>query len=195
MLKKVSTLLLFLFCTLGLVAQEAVTIERVDFNSLKDDWLQMEIELACNGNPNPEARSSRYVEKIKVKAYVVFTVDQKERKFDFYTSEVEVALLKQGDDANVYFYLPGLIMERDKWPTTPDFYFVELTVDGEVQPTQKRGLSSSITNESILSSMKSLAVAEAEKNKNLLMPLYFVPSEFVGRISKVPAFIRREPAE
>ena len=92
-----------------LIANEIIKVDRVDFNSLRDDWVQMEIELSCLGNPSPEARNSRFVENITVKAYLGYVRDASSRQFDYYTAEVEIVIMEQGDDNNVYFYLPGCI--------------------------------------------------------------------------------------
>ena len=137
-MKDIFILLAFLFSvTSTLFAQEAIKVDRVDFNSLRDNWIQMEVELSCHENPSPEAIDKRFVEKIKVKAYLAYARDASARIYDYYTSEVEIIIMERGDDNNVYFYLPGLIVERDKLSTDPEFYYVEISVDGESQTPQK----------------------------------------------------------
>ncbi|MEO0510028.1 MAG: hypothetical protein AAF065_09230 [Verrucomicrobiota bacterium] len=170
-------------------AQEAITIDRVDFNSLRDDWIQVEIELSCNGNPSPEARDKRYVENIKVKAYLAYG---EPGAFDFYTSEVEIIIMEQGDDNNVYFYLPGLIVERDQLSTDPDFYYVEVSVGDAAQQPQKAAMSSNIPNLESLNSFKSLANSSGSDNDHLLMPIYLVSGIDLGRVSNLPTFLRRD---
>ena len=59
----VSTLI-FLVATFMLPAEEDIRVDRVDFNSLRDDWIQMEIELSCEGNSAEEARDKDYVETV-----------------------------------------------------------------------------------------------------------------------------------
>jgi len=100
---KKSLLPLFLLVALSCssIAQEAIKVDRVDFNSLRDDWIQMQIELSCVGNPDPEARNSRFVEDIKVKVYLAFTRDAQARQYDYYVSDVEIIIMEQGDDNNV----------------------------------------------------------------------------------------------
>lgn len=176
----------------ALIAQEAIKVDRVDFNSLRDDWIQMEIELSCEGNPKPEARDKNYVEKIKVKAYLAYQRDDKDRAFDYYTSEVEIVIMEKGDDNNVYFYLPGLIVERDQLQTDPDFYYVEVSVDGEAQKPQNAAMSSNIPNLEILNSFISKADAEGAANEHVLMPIYLTSGIDLGRVSQLPAFLRRD---
>lgn len=175
-----------------LCAQEAIKVDRVDFNSLRDDWIQMEIELSCEGNPREDARDPRYVEKIRLKAYLAYERDAGERSYDYYTSEIEIIIMERGDNNNVYFYLPGLIVERDKLQTDPDFYYVEVSVDGESQKPQKAAMSSNIPNLEILNSFISKADSEGGVNEHMLMPIYLTSGIDLGRVSDLPAFLRRD---
>lgn len=187
-----SLLLVLLAYASPAVAQEAIQVDRVKFNSLRDDWIQMEIELSCDGNPNPDARDERFVEKIGVKAYLAYERDASAREFDYYTSEVEIAIMEQREDNNAYFYLPGMIVERDRLKTDPDFYYVEVTVDGEAQKPQKDAMSSNIANLEILNSFVSRADSEGSVNEHMLMPIYLVSGIDLGRVSDLPVFLRRD---
>ncbi len=178
--------------SIALCAQEAIKVDRVDFNSLRDDWIQMEIELSCEGNPSPDARDKNYVEKISVKAYLAYVKDASKRTFDYYTSELEIIIMEKGDDNNVYFYLPGLIAERDQLKTDPDFYYVEVSVNGEPQKPQKSAMSSNIQNLEILNKFISNADSEGADNEHILMPIYLTSGIDLGRVSKLPAFLRRD---
>lgn len=179
----------------ALSAQEAIKVDRVDFKSLRDDWIQMEIELSCEGNPNPDARHKNYVEKIRLKAYLAYERDARTRSFDYYIGEVEIIIMEKGDDNNVYFYLPGLIVERDRLKTKPDFYYVEVSVDGEPQKPQKTAMSSNIPNLEILNSFISRAESEGGVNEHVLMPIYLTSGIDLGRVSDLPAFLRRDVRE
>ena len=185
-------ILTLLAASLALPAQEDIRVDRVDFNSLRDDWIQMEIKLSCEGNSAEEARDKNYVEKIKVKAYLGYTRDASTRSFDYYTSEIEIIIMEKGDDNNVYFYLPGLIAERDQLKTDPDFYYVEVSINGEAQKPQKAAMSSNIPNLEILNSFISKADSEGAENEHILMPYYLVSGIDLGRVSKLPAFLRRD---
>ena len=186
------SILTFVSAFLILPAQEDIRVDRIDFNSLRDDWIQMEIELSCEGNSAEEARDKDYVEKIKVKAYLGYTRDASARSYDYYTSEIEILIMEKGDDNNVYFYLPGLIVERDQLKTDPDFYYVEVSVNGDAQKPQKAAMSSNIPNQDILDSFISKADSEGADNEHVLMPYYLVSGIDLGRVSQLPAFLRRE---
>lgn len=194
MKKLLSPLYLLILLSSSLIAEDAIKVDRVDFNSLRDDWIQMQIELSCLGNPSPEARDSRFVEKIKVKVYLAWVRDEQERKYDYYASEVEIVIMEQGDDNNVYFYLPGLIAERDRLKPDPDFFYVEISVDGEVQVplSQTHAMSNNIPNMEILKTFTSKANTGSLENEHLLMPIYLVSGVDLGRVSDLPIFLRRD---
>ena len=186
------SILTFVSAFLILPAQEDIRVDRIDFNSLRDDWIQMEIELSCEGNSADEARDKDYVEKIKVKAYLGYTRDASAGSFDFYTSEIEILIMEKGDDNNVYFYLPGLIVERDQLKTYPDYYYVEVSVNGDAQKPQKAAMSSSIPDLAMLNSFISKAESEGTDNEHVLMPYYLVSGIDLGRVSQLPTVLRRE---
>jgi hypothetical protein len=182
--------------TTPLFAVDAIQVNQVRFNSVGDDWIQMEVELACEGNQSPEARNPRFVENIKVRVYLAWKRDAKELLFDYYSSEVEIVIMEQGDDNNVYFYLPGPIVDRDRLKKEPDYYYVEISVDDEMQQPkgQTPAISRNISNLEILKSFTSKANAESLKNEHLLMPIYLLSGSGVdlGRVSALPVFVRRD---
>ena len=87
--------------------------------------VELEIELACNGNSAPDARSSKFPENIKVKPYLAYAKGDSADEFVYFTSEVEVLIMEERDKNNVYFYLPGAVMERDGLKY-PKYYYIEL---------------------------------------------------------------------
>ena len=175
--------------------QEVVTIDRVNFDSQNDDWVRVEVELTCNENPLPDARDRDYVEDVNVKVYLAYPINEAERKFDFYVQDVDIVIMERGESYNVYFYLPGLIVERDDLPDEPEYYFVEVSVADNLQPPQEKGLSSKIPNPRLLESMKAKAEAEAGDNEDVLMPIYHAPANVRGRVDDLPVFLRRTVGE
>ncbi|MFU8847454.1 MAG: hypothetical protein ACNA77_01885 [Opitutales bacterium] len=194
-MKKILFLLsLIAFSCAASLADDAVEVNRVKFNSAGQNWIQMEIELRCLANPSPDARNSRFVENIKVKVYLAWERDSQARLFDYYTSEVEIVIMEQNDKNNVYFYLPGPIVDRDRLRRDPDFYYVEVSVNGE--PQLPRGgsavMSRSISTLEILNSFIANANSGSLDNEHLLMPVYLVSDINLGRVSNLPVFLRRD---
>lgn len=187
--------LFFIFsAAYGQQLQDVIEVDRVDFNSLRDDTIQMVIEMTCGENPFPDARNPRYVENVGLKVYLAWVRDAAAREYDYYTAEVEIAIMEQGEDYNVYFYLPGLIAERDRLPDDPEFFFVELSIDGNEQKPQKNAMSGNIPNLEILNSFISRAEGDGVKNEHLLMPYYLLQGTNVdaGSVSNLPTFLRKD---
>lgn len=187
-------ILTLLASSIAMCAQEVIKVNRVDFDQLRNDWIQMEIELSCSGNPSPDARNRDFVEGIKIKAYLAYESrgSGSSGGFDYYTSEAEIIIMEKGEDNNVYFYLPGLIAERDQLNADPKFYYVEVSVAGETLKPQKFAMSSNIPNLDILNSFVSKADSDGADNEHLLMPIYLVSGIDLGSYSKLPAFLRRD---
>lgn len=192
MKKNLFPITLFFWLVAAVFAQDMIRVERVDFKTTKDDWIQMEVQLNCDGNTAVDARDKDFVEKIKVKAYIAYVRDAAARQFDYYTSELEIVIMEKGDDNNVYFYLPGLIADRDQLQTDPEFYYVEISVNDQAQTPQKASMSSNIPNLDILNKFTSNANSEGAANEFLFMPIYYTPAEYLGRVDKLPTFLRRD---
>jgi len=194
MKKLLYPLCLLIFWNTSLLANDAIQVDRVKFNSLRDNWIQMEVELTCKWNPSPEARDPRFLENIKVKVYLAWERDAKARLFDYYTSEVEIIIMELNDKNNIYFYLPGLIVERDRLRTDPDFYYVEVSIDGQVQEpsSQSVAMSRNIPNPDVLKAFTSNANSESLKNEHFLIPVYLLSGVDPGRVSDLPIFLRRD---
>ena len=118
--------------------------------------------------------------------------------FDFYKAEVEVISIEQGKQQSVHFFLPGVVVDRDRLPETPTYYFVALEVDGEVLPLSNQSYSSNL-NDDTLRSMKQKSDTESKPNDFILMPHYHVPRQILSdaRLNedKLAPLIRREPKE
>ncbi|MDP4879436.1 MAG: hypothetical protein NWR36_06095, partial [Opitutales bacterium] len=150
MKKTLYPIFIFIVSAITAFAQEAVEVKKVDFNKTDDDWIQMEIELNCGDNKLPDARDSRFFEEIKVKVYLAYESKYAET-FDYYSSELEIVIMEKGENYNVDFYLPGLIVERDQiQPQEPKYYYVEGSVKGALQPPRKGSLQIYVDHEGTL---------------------------------------------
>lgn len=198
MKKILSPIFVLISCVLSLAAQDAVEVNKVDFKKTSDDWVQMEVEMKCLENPAPDARDKDYVEAVKVKVYLAYERDASARLYDYYTSEVEAVIMEAKEDYNVYFYLPGLIAKRDRLRRPdPAFYYVEISVGGVAQAPKggSAAISDSIPNLQVLQSFLAKAKEGAASNEFFLLPIYYTPSEFWGRVSDLPLFLRRDPRD
>ena len=168
-----------------------VEIRRVQFESEREDWLRVRIELRGNRNPSPTARNDRFVDRVKVTCTLAY---QFETGFDFYQAEAELIGMEQNQSTDVSFLLPGFIVERDRIRQEPFAYLIELEVGGETLPLQPEGVSPSIrSNPTAAQSLKTRAAAEAEPNDGILVPVYLAPLMFQEG-NDAAGYIRRQPA-
>ena len=174
----------------------AAQVDNIKFKNLSDDWVEMEVQIKANRNLSPDAKNERFVDNIKVLGYFAYVRDRKARTFDFYKAEVEVISIEQGKTENVYFYMPGIVVKRDRLPKEPPYYFVALEINGQVLPIDSRAYSKSTLTDDTIRSMKTKADAESEPNDFILKPSYNAPLGLIGaRPSKMAPLIRREPKE
>ncbi|MFT6058999.1 MAG: hypothetical protein ACJAS5_000425 [Lentimonas sp.] len=171
-------------------------VDSIKFKNLSDDWVEMEVQIQANRNLSPDAKNDRFVDNIKVLGYIAYVRDRKDRTFDFYKAEVEVISIEQGKTENVYFYMPGIVVKRDRLPKEPPYYFVALEINGQVLPIDSRAYSKSTLNDDTIRSMKIKADAESEANDFILKPSYNAPLGSIGaRPSDMAPLIRREPKQ
>lgn len=193
-------LLVLSFCFAGgLLAQDApAQVDNIKFKNLDDDWVEMEVKIKAFKNTAPDAKNERFVDNIKVLGYIAYERDRKARAFDFYKAEVEVISIEQGKTENVYFYMPGVVVKRDRLPKTPPYYFVALEINGEMLAIDNRAYSKSTLNDDTIRSMKAKADAESKKNDYILKPSYNAPLAKIGAspdLRKMATLVIREPKQ
>ena len=67
-------------------------------------------------------------------------------------------------------------------------------MNGTALPPQKSAIGN-LPNLASLEQMKSLTISGAEANKDMLLPVYYTPSEYLGSVRDLPVFLRRDPQE
>ena len=177
-------------------AQTPIEVSKVDFNKTKDYWIQMEVEIDFGNNTLPDARDKDFFANVGVKVYLAYEIDAARRQYDYYSSEVKIALAEANEKYNVYFYLPGMIVERDRISQAkPAFYYVALDLAGnELPPKQgSDAISNRIKNLQILNSFIAKAKEMSARTKGLLMPSYFAPNAYKSRVQKQPLYLRLDP--
>ena len=174
MLHKITSIAALFVVLFSVASAQDVTVDKVKFNTLSKYWVEVEIQLSCNGNSAPDARSSKFLENIKVKPYLAYPKGDSADEFVYFTSEVEILIMEQRDKNNVYFYLPGAVMKRDGLKY-PKYYYVELEVNGNVvPPTNSAYKGVELTS---IPNMKSMTESGAAVNEDVLLPVYYTPAE------------------
>ena len=72
MFDRLLPLVTFFYLVSPLFSEDAITVDRVKFNTLGERWVQVEIELTCNGNTAPDAVDADYLENITVKPLLAY---------------------------------------------------------------------------------------------------------------------------
>lgn len=188
--------LILMIGTVAAVAQAPVKVSKVKFDTTKDDWIQMEVELDFRNNTLADARDKDFFDYIGVKVYLAYELDATQRLYDYYCSEVKIAMVEANEKYNVYFYLPGMIVKRDEIPQPrPAYHYVALDIAGnELAPSQgSPAISHSIKNLQILNSFIAKANEMRASTAGMLIPSYFVPSAYKSRVKKQPLYLRLDP--
>ena len=68
------------------------------------------------------------------------------RGIDFYYSEVTALILERGDKNTVRFYIPGKVMEMNRY-NKPQYYYAEIVVNQKPLNPKSRAFSSTFQSE------------------------------------------------
>jgi len=186
---------LALFLIASLSAQAAVEVQNVNFRGLRNDWVQVDVQLITRDNQSPDARSRDFVENVGVRLFLAYENRAESGSFDFYSSEVEILIMERGDNVTVPFFLAGPVVKRDRLPKGEPFaYIVEISVNGTQIPGTPQAVSSRIRgNPDAVQSMLGRAGTGAAETEGLLMPSYFAPLGGIGaRVGEQPVYLRRD---
>ena len=193
-LRQGAWLVVILCLTSGLFAKEAaVSVSKVSFNNnvLPYRWNNMVIELQANRSPASGENQARYVERIKVKVTIAYGKGNDEMDFGFYSSEATLITLEVGKRKEIAFWMPYSVVQRDNLSKVPNYWLVELEVDGKsIRPGKKRGArSSNFKSIESINYFKQQANDRASDNKGIFVPTYLSPNPYIDE-REPPAFIR-----
>jgi len=182
-----------LFCVSNLPAfgAGALQVRDVKFDKLgRDAWFRARVELIATDNPLPNPTNSRYLDDIFLTFYLIF--GSPNSGFHFYKSEVDILSLELGDRCYIDFFIPGVIVERDRLSRNPFAHLVEMEISGNEFPFHPSHASTNLaSNEAARASMKSRADSEGSRNVGVLIPSYFAPPALtVDDGGRYPAFRR-----
>ena len=185
-----SVFYLFLLISFAQVSiGQVVGVNKVKFTSLQDDWLMGEVEIVTGRNTLSGAVSERYVENVGVHLYLGFQNANSPGGMDYYYSEVTATILERGDKNTVRFYMPGKVIEMNRY-NKPQYYYAEITVNQISISPQSRAFSSRFQSEDSLKNFVKKAKVGSVKNSGRLMPSYLTPLRIVGSDPNAPAYLR-----
>ena len=180
--------ILFLLSSALVAFGQVVSVDKVKFISLEDDWLQCEVQIRTNRNTMPEAVSDRFINNVGVRLYLGFD-NFNNKNIDFYYSDVTAMILERGDKNSVRFYIPGKIMKINRY-SKPKYYYSEIVVNNKPLEPSSRAFSNNLQNIDKLNNFIRKAKLEYKKNYGRLMPSYLTPISIVGSDKYAPTYLR-----
>jgi len=201
--KPLFLVLLTLSLANSLWAQSAPTIDvsNVRFDRIGNDWIMATVEITPDRNPSPQARDEDFLDDVLLTLNLCYEVDNMangESGYDFYQSTVRMVSIEQSKRYAIYFFLPGVIQDRDDLDSDPFAWLIEMEVAGQKVPMAEDQADGEIQKtpegyENFLSQARSSAAA----NDGILVPSYLAPWYVLNsarlRTTEIPAFYRFEP--
>lgn len=168
---------------------QVVTVNKVKFTSLQDDWLMSEVEVATGRNTASGAASESFIENVGIRLYLGFKNSNVDGGIDYYFSEVKVLILERGDKNTVRFYIPGKEMKMNRY-NKPEYFYAEILVNQRPLSPRSRAFSSKFQSEDSLRNFVKKAKSGSAKNLGRLIPSYLTPLSIVGSDQDAPAYLR-----
>ena len=168
---------------------QVVSVDKVKFTSLQDDWLMSEVQISTGLNTLSGATSKRFVENVGVRLYLGFKNTNLESGIDYYYSEVTALILERGDKNTVRFYIPGKVMDMKRY-YKPQYYYAEIVVNQTPLEPGSRAFSSGFQSPDSLKNFAKKAKAGSFKNLGRLIPSYLSPISVVGSDPGAPVYLR-----
>ena len=138
-----------------------------------------EVQISTGINALPGATSKRFVENVGVRLYLGFKNTNFKSGIEYFYSEVTALILERGDKNTVRFYIPGKIMEMNRY-NKPQYYYAEIVVNQIPVEPRSRAFSSAFQNKDNLKNFVKKAKAGSFKNLGRLLPSYLSPLSVVG---------------
>ena len=168
---------------------QVVSVDKVKFTVLKDDWLMSEVQISTGRNTLPDAVSEKFVENVGIRLYLGFENSNSNGGVDFYFSEATAVILERGDKNKVRFYIPGKVMDMYRY-NKPQYYYAEITVNKMPLSPRSLAFSPRFQSDDSLKNFVKKAKVESVKNLGRLIPSYLTPANIVASDSDAPAYLR-----
>lgn len=177
-------------------AEDRVEVAAVQFAKVRPPdggdgaWLEVAVEL--DARPAAE-RAGRVTGPLRVEAHLAHespATAGEPRRWVFYRSAVELVGLPAGR-AQVRFYLPPVVLQRDRLTGAPRFWEIALSGRELGTPVSERRLAPALAEAAVYRSFREKIATEAPANDGILLPQYLTPFASDARRSS-PAYVRRE---
>ena len=167
--------LLLAIPSIASVGVREIEFNKVDEYSSEGEWLECAIEVDVRRDASDRLRKRpEYIDDLVVNLTLGIEVEsyrQRQRGFEFYTSEASLVSLKEGRHF-VRFYLPPEVVERDRIGSGIRYFLVRLARTGE---TLHEYASDDLRRPDIRESFLGRVEGESSKNDGLLLPQWKTP--------------------
>lgn len=183
------SLLSFLNATNAPIEIQSIRFDKVKVG--KYDWTQIEVKLFANASFSSKTlvqRNSKYLDDIEMCLYLCYD-NRNQKTKDFYKSTVKIVSIEKGVANYAYFYIPGIVVERDRLDKTPFAWMADFTISGNKIPNDpkkfKNNFSSRLNSLSLVESFLSNLEEGIQKNEGILLPIYLAPNGVRGKASNL----------
>ena len=177
-------LLIFFFLNILYASVSPIDVQSVKFDNVKVgkyDWIQIEVKTIAPASSSfkiPDQQNTRFLDNIEMTLSLCY--DNREQKSkDFYQSTIKIISKEKGDACYAYFYIPGIVVERDRLSKNPFAWMVEFSLSGNKIPNDpkrfKNNFSPILDSTADIESFLSNLDLGIEKNEGVLLPFYLAP--------------------
>jgi len=183
----------------------------LEISRMGDGWLKISVPFLIKSHPDLEALDGRkpssmeelfnpeFIDNLNLKITVCFRNEFKRKYargdkndiqfFDYYSSELEIKLLKiDRNTKTAVFLLPSMIAERDEFVgTSPKAvgYILEFSRGGTIFEVSDSIVFEKYSNEDILEKFKIDAQSRSLSNEGFLIPAHFIDISFLKNLGPV----------
>lgn len=190
-LRRITVLFTFTLCLffgISLSQAQVVSVEKIKFSPMKNDWLVGEIEIITDRNPAPDAASDQFVEDVVVRLYLGFENKELPGGLDYFYSSASIMILEKGDRNIVRFFIPDKVMKVHRY-RLPQFYYAEVMVGDAAQMMNAKAFSSNFRSRESLNNFMQKTRQGMTRNYGKLIPSYIAPISVRGSDPNAPIYL------
>ncbi|MBT5903160.1 MAG: hypothetical protein HOH58_13730 [Opitutaceae bacterium] len=170
-----------------------VEVEDVSFQRVRDSAGETWWEAAVEVRVSPRAgQVGKFAHRVQIAFNLAHQSAAEATDLQFYRASVTTAALETGR-ATFRFYLPPVIVARDRLAGDARFWTVDLSIDGQAQPPDRQQIAAGFSSAAAVANFRQQLSERAPVNDGILLPRHLVPAERLPGTD--PIAIRPEAVE
>lgn len=171
----------------------AVEVADVLFQRVRDSRGEIWWEAAVAVRVSPRTGAvGKFADRVQVTFNLAHESAADTTHLQFYRASVMTAVLETGR-ATFRFYLPPAIVARDRLSGDARFWTVDLSIDGQVQPQNRKQIAAGFSSAAAVANFHQQLAERAPVNDGILLPRHLVPADRLPWAD--PIAMRREAVE